>query len=244
MRYGYPCFRVGSLPILVVLTDTSSKNGPNTAGVSGGTYDPSDFTESDRGPHTYEEALGELTRIGARVIGVISGNEITNPSPISQFTTWARETGTVDASGDPLLFTINSDGTGLGAGIVNAIRTLAEETPQDISAAVRDGADRPEEVGPIDAGLFVKALTPVTLFDGTMNIPCPDDRYCSDQRFFGVSPGSRVTFRIRFLNDFQMPRSHAQVFLATIVVLGNGVAELDSREVIIVVPAGSVPILI
>ncbi|MBZ0121471.1 MAG: MSCRAMM family adhesin SdrC, partial [Sandaracinaceae bacterium] len=43
-RYGYPCFRPGSLPIMVVMTDTSSKNGPLTSGVSGGTYNPASFT--------------------------------------------------------------------------------------------------------------------------------------------------------------------------------------------------------
>ncbi len=241
-RYGYPCFRPGALPIMVVMTDTSSKNGPLTEGVSGATYDPTDFTMGPP-PHTYTETLAELQRIGARVIGVLSGSEVSNPTPRQQFETWARETGTVDASGQPILFTISPDGGGLGTSIVDAIRTLAEETPQDISATVRDGEDRPPEVGPVDAARFIKAITPVTLFDGTSH-DCPDATLCDDARFYGVVPGSTVTFRIRFHNDFQEPRSHAQVFLATIVVLGNGVAELDEREVIIVVPSGSVPFLI
>ncbi|MCC6873722.1 MAG: hypothetical protein IT378_05365, partial [Sandaracinaceae bacterium] len=72
-RYGYPCFRPGSLPIMVVMTDTSSKNGPLTSGVSGGTYDPAGFTMSPRGPHTYTETLAALNGIGARVIGILSG---------------------------------------------------------------------------------------------------------------------------------------------------------------------------
>ena len=243
MRYGYPCFRPGALPIMVVLTDTSSKNGPHTEGVSGGTYNPSNFTMGPP-PHTYAQTLESLQRIGARVIGVLSGAEITNPTPQRQFETWARETGTVNASGTPMVFNINGDGSGLDSSIVDAIRTLAEETPQDISAIVRDGEDRPDGVGPVDANLFIKAITPVSVFDGTVAHSCPDASRCDDQQFFDVTPGSRVTFRIRFLNDFQEPRSHAQVFLATIIVLGNGVAELDAREVIIVVPSGSVPILI
>ena len=143
-----------------------------------------------------------------------------------------------------MVFNINGDGSGLDSSIVDAIRTLAEETPQDISAVVRDGEDRPDGIGPVDANRFIKAITPVSLFDGAVAHPCPDATRCNDQQFFDVTPGSRVTFRIRFLNDFQEPRSHAQVFLATIIVLGNGVAELDAREVIIVVPSGSVPLLI
>ncbi|HEY8432662.1 MAG TPA: hypothetical protein VIL20_30030, partial [Sandaracinaceae bacterium] len=112
-------------------------------------------------------------------------------------------------------------------------------TPQDISATARDGADRPPEVGPVDATRFIKAITPVTV-SGTS---CPDPPRCDAERFYDVAPGNTVVFRIRFHNDFQMPRSSAQVFLATIVVLGNDVAELDSREVVIVVPAGSTPLI-
>jgi len=240
-RYGYPCFRPGALPIMVVLTDTSSKNGPGTSG--SGTYDPSNFTMSPRGPHTYEETLGALTGIGARVIGVISGEEVSSPTPISQFETWARETGTVDASGDPITFMIGSDGSGLDSGLVEAIRVLAEETPQDIDGVARDGEDRPTEMG-VDATNFIKNITPASLFDGTADTMCPAASVCDDQLFYDVTPGQTVRFRVRFLNDFQMPQSFAQVFLATIVVLGNGVAELDSRPVVIVVPSGSVPFLI
>lgn len=233
MRHGYPCFRPGALPIAVIVTDTASKNGPPPAE----TYNPAYFTSSPRGPHTYEETLAALHDIGARVIGILSGAEAGNPG--AQFETWARQTGTVDAAGNPILFTISPDGSGLDTSIVDAIRTLAEETPQDISATARDGADRPPEVGPVDATRFIKAITPVTV-SGTS---CPDPPRCDAERFYDVAPGNTVVFRIRFHNDFQMPRSSAQVFLATIVVLGNDVAELDSREVVIVVPAGSTPLI-
>ena len=95
----------------------------------------------------------------------------------------------------------------------------------------------------MDATLFIKAITPVSLFDGAP-VACPAAGRCDDRLFYGVTPGNTVTFNVRFRNDFQEPRSFAQVFLAEIVVLGNGVAELDTREVVIVVPAGSTPILI
>lgn len=237
-RYGYPCFRPGALPIMVVLTDAASKNGPGASV----TYDPADFTMGPA-PHTQAQTLAALQSIGARVIGLIL-NETSQGDPVSQFTTWASSTGTVDASGTPMLFRVNNDGSGLDTRVIEAIRILAEETPQNISAAARDGEDRPEEIGPVDALNFIKELTPVSIFDGTNNHTCPDATRCDDRLFFDVTPGATVRFRVRFRNDFQEPRSFAQVFLATIVVLGNGVAELDSRQVVIVVPSGSVPILI
>ncbi|MFK7988251.1 MAG: hypothetical protein AB8I08_19680 [Sandaracinaceae bacterium] len=232
-RYGYPCFRPGALPIMVVLTDTASKNGPGAST----NYDPSTFMMSERGPHTYEESRDAVNAIGGRVIGIISGAEAGNPT--GQFNTWATDTGTVDASGAPIVFNISSNGSGLDSRVIEAIRTLSEETPQDISGAVVDGEDVPAEVGPVDAGMFVKSITPTSIIEGGVPTDCPSAGVCDDRVFDQVTPGATVRFRIRFLNDFQTPRSFAQVFLAEIVVLGNGVAELDSREVVIVVPAGS-----
>lgn len=241
-RYGYPCFRPGALPIMVVFTDTSSKNGPGTSG--SGTYNPSDFRMGPP-PHTYMETLAALRMIGARVIGVLSGAEITSPTPQQQFETWARETGTVDGSGAPIVFNISGDGSGLDTSIVEAIRVLSEETPQDISGAARDGDDFPAEVGPVDATRFIKAITPLRQLEGGVpTVTCPMASRCDDTFFYGVTPGDVVEFTIRFLNDFQRPRATTQLFRATIVVLGNGVAELDQREVVIIVPAGSVPDLI
>ncbi len=233
-RYGYPCFRPGSLPIMVVLTDTSSKNGPLTSG--SGTYDARGFTMGT--PATYDATLAALRGIGARVIGVLSGSEVDSPTPQQQFEAWARETGTVDAGGRPIVFNISGSGTGLGTSLVDAVRTLAEETPQDISTTVRDGADFPEGIPPVDAGSFIKAITPFEAYDGAALVGS-DDIPRDDAQFYGVTPGVQVVFKVRFLNDVVAPTRSSQIFRATILVIGNGIAELDAREVVIVVPAGS-----
>lgn len=248
-RFGYPCFRPGSLPILVVLTDTSSKNGPLTAGVSGGTYDAAAFTAAGgTPPHTWDQTRNELLSIGARVVGVLSTSgcdpQVSNPTPQRQFEVIARETGTVRADGTPLVITTNCNATGLTDALVDAIQYLATETPNDISTATEDGADYPPEVGPIDApSTFINRITPRSLFDASppSTIPCPDATRCDATQFYAVTPGDNVEFEIEFENRTVMPRASAQVFRATIVVLGNGVARLDEREVVIVVPAGSVP---
>lgn len=242
-RFGYPCFRPGSLPIMIVLTDTSSKNGPLTSGVRGGTYDPASFDMGE--PATYEQTRAELLRIGARVIGVLSGTEVSNPTPQRQFEEWAIQTGTTDASGDPIVFNVSSDGSGLGTSVVQAVRVLAEETPQDISTGTRDGPDFPAELAPVDATRFIKSITPVRRLEGGIpTLTCPATDRCDDVTFYAVTPGDLVDFLVHFRNDFQTPIDTAQLLRATIIVLGNGVAELDRREVVIVVPAGSVPQII
>lgn len=244
-RYGYPCFRPGSLPIMVVISDSSSKNGPGTSG--GGVYDASGFTQGPP-PHTYEQTRDSLTAIGARVIGIASvdgcGPQVSNPTGVSQYQTYARDTGTIDAAGNPIVFTIGCDGSGLGTNLVNAVREIATETPQTITTEVLDGDDYPVQPTPVDARSFIKSITPDSLVDGSTLIHCPDAARCNERAFFDVVPGTNVTFNVHFYNDFVPPASSAQVFRATIVVIGNGVARLDAHEVVIVVPAGSTPILI
>ena len=238
-RFGYPCFRPGALPIMVVLTDTASKNGPLTSGTH--VYTPTDFTLGPA-PATYDATLGALRGIGARVIGVLSGAEVSGPTPQEQFDVWARETGTVDATGAPIVFNISSDGTGLGDSLVEAVRKLAEETPQDLSTTVRDGADFPAGMPPVDAGYFIKAITPFEAYDGAALVGAdviPRD----ELQFYDVTPGVQVIFKVHFLNDFLAPTRSSQIYRATIVVLGNAIAELDQREVVIVVPAGSQPLI-
>jgi hypothetical protein len=248
-RYGYPCFRPGSLPIMVVLTDTSSRNGPDTAGVAGGTYDPASFTMGR--PHTYDETLASLRGIGARVVGVLSVTtpgtdcrpQVSNPSCIEQFNTWATETGTVRADGSPIVLQIGCNGSGLGDSLVTAIQYLATETPMDISTRIQDGEDI-GSVGPVDVNDLVNVIRPTTLLPaGGGTVSCPDATRCDTERFFDVTPGDLVEFEVQFQNDTVMPLSSAQVFRATIYVVGNGAADLDAREVVIIVPAGSIPFL-
>ena len=57
-------------------------------------------------------------------------------------------------------------------------------------------------------------------------------------------PGTRAEFDVRFLNDVRPPAATAQIFRATIIVRGNRVARLDSRNVYIVVPPDGAIIII
>ena len=234
VRFGYPCFRPGALPIIIPITDTSSKNGPGTS--SSQDYDSPI-------PHTVDQTRLALAGIGARVFGVVSGQEIDSPTAEAQMRDWAMNTGTVDGSGAPIMFRINSDGSGLTDRVAEAINRLATETPQDITTRTQDGDDLPVQDPPVDATLMIKEITPVAAYDPAGIEIGPDVLSRDDRAFYGVTPGTTVEFSIRFFNDVVAPISTAQIFLAEIVVVGNGVADLDSREVIILVPAGSGPLI-
>src|SRR5690606_32061623 len=116
VRRGYPCFRPGALPIVVLVTDAEFHNGPSGAnGYSGITP----------APHTFDQAVAALNAIGARFIGVSVGS-----GPRAHEEAVARMTGTVDLSGNPLVY--DASGGTVSTAIVEGIETLAGRTPQDV----------------------------------------------------------------------------------------------------------------
>lgn len=239
-RFGYPCFRPGTQPIVVVLTDTSTRAGPEVP--PSDQYRPEHFGGNDR-PHTYEEILGAIGGIGARVFGVISGRAVASPPSDVQAREWALRTGTVNADGTPIYFRIEENGTGLTNAVADAIRRLALETPTDITTRIDDGEDYPESAGPVDANVFVNGVVPTHAYDGIGSEIPADVLQRDDRVFFQVTPGTQVEFRIDFQNDEVSARGTSQVFRAKLIVLGNYVAALDEREIVIVVPAGSGPLI-
>lgn len=240
VRYGYPCFRKEAQPIIVVFTDTDSRNGHDACG-NPGHYDENcddvyysvDFP--DQYPATYEMMIEALNYIHARVIGVVSGQEIGDP--LAHFQKIARDTGTIRADGSPIVIEINPDGTGLGNAVTQAITDLAGQTPQDINGEAEDLPDDDNDGIEINAARFVKAIVP--------NHAVPDNGYQrkDNTTFYLVRPGTTVYFDVHFRNDFVEERRETQVYRANIVVLGNHVSRLDEHEVIVIIPASSNPIV-
>jgi hypothetical protein len=212
-RVGYPCFRPGALPIILFVGDNLFHNGPSGS-------NPYDFAAP-----TYDQAIAELNRIHARVIGVNSGKARAELEAVS------RATGTVRADGSPLVFDIASDGSGLSSTIVDAVRDVVGGTPQDVTTRRENVAGNPDN---FDATRFILSITP---FEGFTPSGAAGGYVSKDATtFYGVIPGTRVEFAIDFHNDVRPPAATAQIFRARIIVLGNSVAELDARNVYIVVP--------
>ena len=152
--------------------------------------------------------------------------------------------GTVRADGLHILLAVGCNGEGRGDRLVEAIQYLATETPMDISTRVQDGEDI-NSLGPVDVNDMINSIRPVDVISTVTGATttCPDAVRCPDDRFLQVTPGDTVAFDVQFQNDTVMPRLTSQIFRATIFVVGNGAADLDAREVVIIVPAGSVVIL-
>ena len=213
-RVGYPCFRGNALPIILLFGDAMHHNGKN------GSH-PYNFAAP-----TYDMAISALNDIGARVISIWSQLGGRN-----DYENIARDTGTVSASGEPLVFTISPNGSGLNQAIVDAVTNLVEGTPQDVTTRAENVPGNPDQ---FDATTFIKSIRPTEGF--RMGVAGDGYEGKDDTTFRGVTPGTQVEFEIDFYNDVRPPAGTAQIFKAKIMVVGNGVAELDARNVYIVVP--------
>jgi hypothetical protein len=229
-RRGYPCFRPGSLPIVMLFGDAPFHNGP--PGTSG---DPYSFPAP-----TWSQTITELNGIGARVLPIYSGGG----DAISDYNAAAADTGAVRSDGSPLVFTISQDGSGLSGAVVNAISELVGGTPQDVSTQTENVPG----VNPDDfnATQFIKSIVPLEGYRDGVPGPNPGVSYASrdETTFYQVIPGTIVEFTVDFWNDVRPPAATAQVFQARIIVVGNGVARLDQRRVFIIVPPEGGTILI
>ncbi len=223
MSVGWPCFREGAVPIVVLISDIYQHNGP------GGEYAYSDGTIGGHAP-TYAEAVAAATASRIRVIGVaVSGGGR------SQMEQLATDTGAVDGAGAPLVSTASSGA--VSDAVVNQIRTLANQTPIDISIVYEDDPSDTVETWAAFVD-YIEANETGDLARGCEARPAEDtDGDGHPDTFRDVTPGSPVCFDIVVKqNDTVMPTAMPQLFMATLRVLGDGFTELDSRDIFFLVP--------
>lgn len=221
--FGYPCFRDGAVPILVIIQDNLFHNGP-------GESNASTYLDSTGVNVSYARTITALNAANARVVGVA----VTGATAVAHLNAIATATGAVDAGGMPLVS--QTSGSGVSAGVVTQIQTLANSVSFDISTVFQD--DPADAVDTFAA--FVDHMEANETGDAARGC---DPRMGEDTNgdgfpdvFRGVS-GARVCFDIVVKSNITvMPTSEPQVFNATVQVLGDGFTELDSRQVFFLVP--------
>ena len=217
-RWGYPCFRDGTIPIVILFTDAPFHNGPFGYGYSG---TPGTVASSWGG------TVAALNARNVRVITIQSGAAGWGGPPYGRAdaNALADATGSYSSSGSRYVFPISSSGTGLSRAVVDAVVDLANYNRLDISARATD-----DPATPIDERGFVDSITAVSWGPGSC-------RYISGgSTFVQCLPGTSVDFNVSFRNDIVMPSASPQVFTFFIEVLGNGTFVLDRIPVRIVVP--------
>ncbi len=211
--YGGMCFRPGSLPIFIMASDESF-------------FSDGMFTSSGGDPVIYTaDAITAMNNINAKFIGINSGDSLNDFNAVSE------GTGSKDSSGNYFNYTISDDGSGMSDQIVTAVLELVNHVQMNVSTRKEPVDGTCNSFESVD---FIKALIPLSA-DPAENIEGMDTT-----TFLKVLPGTKVTFSIDFENDFCQPeKNKTLVFKARIDVYGDETSLLDSRDVLIIVPSGS-----
>lgn len=214
--FGYPCFREDALPIVLLFSDAPFHDGP--LGMN-----PYTCSLPVR-PARYREAVDALTTRGVRVMGLYSGAG----EGREDLDAIARDTNAIDSSGNPIVFDIGLNGTGLSESVVQAIRTLASVIELDIDTVLVD----PDLRDSVDPRNFVDRV--IALRGEPMSGVGSIEREAGI--FRRVRTGTRVVFALSLRNDVVAPGVGPQRFLLEIVFRGDGRQRLGSRTIEIVVP--------
>jgi hypothetical protein len=216
-RWGYPCFRPGTIPIMIQITDAPFHNGPPDIN---GSYD-------------YAPPIAALVPTWTQVVNALNARDM-RVMTVQSCGSWGNSyclqgervaralgnaTGSLGSAGTPYVFRINADGTGMTSTIVNAVRDLANYSRMDVSArASGDTAGFTQSISAVSWG--VGSCTGIS--GGTVFTQC--------------LPGTQVNFNVQFRNTTVMPTMVAQVFTFYIEIVGDGTVILARIPVRIVVP--------
>ncbi|MFK8003502.1 MAG: hypothetical protein AB8H86_28280 [Polyangiales bacterium] len=213
---GYPCFRENGSRIILLFTDAEFHNGPGGSQM----YAPGSLRPP---PATYEQTVGALRTIGARVLGLYSGGF--GGDALRDLRSIATDTGAVTPDGQPIVFDIGQLGEDLGEGVIDVVRTLVQDVLLDVDAVVEDAP-----FDGVDATEFVVGVE-------TLGARPRDGASDLGDRYVDVQPGTEVAFRFILDNTRFEPGPVPVSYFLTIVLRGDGVTRLRETLVEIVIPA-------
>jgi hypothetical protein len=137
-----------------------------------------------------------------------------------------------------LVFKIHADGTGIGdsvtAGIAQLARFASFDVVTNVIGQTMDEKGDTLPVGKTSAD-FIKSITALDALPPPPPPVIPPPIVVGNG-FSHVVPGSLVRFNVEAFNGIQKETTWPQVFHATIRVRAGGCANLDERDVIILIP--------
>ena len=135
------------------------------------------------------------------------------------------------------IYRVDEDGDGVDSSIVEGLDMLTRYAPFDVLRTIEGEIESSDGI-PLEEGLstagFLKAVVPNSF--GEVPLPSAPEPTMHDEHFAGVVPGTAVTFQIQAQNDIIPATKVPQVFRARIEISAGRCADLDARDVLIMVP--------
>ena len=140
----------------------------------------------------------------------------------------------------PLVFNVNSNGSGLGNSIVTGLAAAISFGDFDVTTRLRKDEAVFSSSG-IDTTCFISAVRPLEFTSaGGACSSTPEivdfDEDGELDGFTNVTPGTQLLFDIEAMNECVPATSVPQTFILYIDVMGDEVAILDTQIVTILVP--------
>jgi hypothetical protein len=216
--FGYPCFRQGALPVVLLATDEPPIS-------SGDTW---------KSP-TWAQTLPYFTATKAKLVGIL-GSGVAGTSVDTDMQQMASSTGAVDAANNnrPLVF--NGADANAATAIETGIRTLANGLPLDINAfSVDDPSDAVDAVTAFVDHLQTLQLGTAACANGLNETDTNGDSFAD--KYLQVRTGTPVCWKVVSKQNTTVPATDVpQLFRAKVKVYGDGVTQLDERNVFFLVP--------
>lgn len=217
--FGYPCFRQGALPVVLMATDEAPLEAS---------------AQTFKTPSWDTIVKPAFIAARAKLVGILGSGYGTNTDV--NLRKMAADTGAIDAMNGnaPLVF------DGAGANAATAIQTgilrLANGLPLDINAvSTDDPSDAVDAVTSFIDRLETQQLGTAQCANGLTDVDTNGDTF--KDKFVQVRTGTPVCWKVVSRPNTTVPATEAaQLFRATVTVYGDGVTQLDTRDVYFLVP--------
>jgi len=218
VAFGYPCFRRGALPLVLLATDEP----------------PISIGDTNKTPNWAAVVKPAMLAARARFIGILGSSFQTGTD--TDLRTMATDTRAVDSvnGNAPLVF--NGADANAAAAIENGVRAALSGVPLDVNAVV---VDDPNDA--VDArAAFVDRIETLQLGTAECSNGWVEDDSDGDtypDRYGNVRNRTALCWRLRLKSNVSVPASAAwQSFHATVRVVADGTFTLQERDVYFLVP--------
>ncbi len=216
--YGWGCFRPGALPVVLLATDEP----PLSAG------------DTNKSPN-WDSVVKPLFQLyKARVIGILGDAIITNTDV--DLRKMATDTNAIDVTNNNAPLVFNGSGSNAPNAIKAGILALANGLPLDLNAVSADvGGDAVDAVASFVDHLETLQLGTAACANGLNDADTNGDTF--KDKYLQVRTGTPVCWKVVSKPNTTVPATqNPQLYRATITVFGDGVTQLDQRDVYFLVP--------
>jgi hypothetical protein len=216
--FGYACFRNNALPVVLLATDEP----PISAG------------DTNKNPNWDAIVKPAMLSAKARLVGILGDNLSGNTKP--DLEKMATDTGAVDALNNNAPLVFNGSGSTAASAIQTGILRLANGLPLDLNAVtVDDPSDSVDAIASFVDHIETLQLGNAACANNLTDVDSNGDTF--KDKYLGVRTGTPVCWKVVSKPNTTVPATdQPQLFRATIRVFGDGITQLDQRNVFFLVP--------